>query len=122
VCVGFITTSWSVPRESFTPGRQVRLSKLRPPAVSILAVATVALGVGANAAIFSVVHRVPLPYPAADRVVIPWRHNAQMGGLSVSPSYTDLLKWRTADAVEALMMYSSKTKVIGANDERATCP
>src|SRR6185503_15350432 len=44
----------------------------RRPAFTIIVVATIALGVGANAAIFSVVNGIllrPLPYPNADRVV-----------------------------------------------------
>lgn len=68
----------------------------RTPGVTLLAVLALAIGVGANAAIFSVVHNVmidPLPYPAADRVVIPWRTSAAMGGLSVSASPTDLDNW-----------------------------
>lgn len=45
---------------------------LRHPTFSLVVVATLALGIGANAAIFSVVDAVllrPLPYPDADRIV-----------------------------------------------------
>jgi putative ABC transport system permease protein len=45
---------------------------VRRPAFSAVVLATIALGVGANAAIFSVVNGIlirPLPYPEADRVV-----------------------------------------------------
>ena len=44
----------------------------RRPAFAAIVLATIALGVGANAAIFSVVHGIllrPLPYPDADRLV-----------------------------------------------------
>src|SRR5262245_49499127 len=44
----------------------------RTPALAVTALLTLALGVGFNAAVFSVVHAVllrPLPYPAPDRLV-----------------------------------------------------
>ena len=46
---------------------------LRRPSYAITAIVTLALGVGANAAVFSVVRGVlgrPLPYPQADRIVL----------------------------------------------------
>jgi putative ABC transport system permease protein len=107
-------------------GQDVRFalrSFSRTAAATLLSIATLALGIGANAAIFTVVHRVliaPLPYPAADRVVVPWRHNAQMGGLSVSPSLNDLRKWQSLPSVEALTMYSGGYKTIVGGEEPRT--
>ena len=48
---------------------------IKTPAFTAVAILTIALGVGANTAIFSVVHAVllnPLPYPSAERLAIIW--------------------------------------------------
>jgi putative ABC transport system permease protein len=54
---------------------------VRRPAFAAVAVLALALGLGANAAIFSVVHAVllsPLPYPDADRIVMPWEFSPEI--------------------------------------------
>jgi putative ABC transport system permease protein len=65
---------------SLFPARLRRTTRrlLRAPAFAIVAVLTLGLGIGANAAIFSVVNGVllrPLPYPDAERLVGVW-HSA----------------------------------------------
>ena len=55
----------------------------RTPVLALAAVLTLALGVGANTAVFSVVHGVllrPLPYPDADRLVEVFEDNTRAGG------------------------------------------
>ena len=53
----------------------------RRPGFAAIAISTLALGIGANAALFSVVDSVllrPLPYPDADRIAMPWEHSAEV--------------------------------------------
>ena len=81
---------------------------LRTPGLTALAVATLALGIGANAAIFSVIENVlisPFPYPAADRVVVAWRQNKAYGDVFMSPTDSEIEKWRSSDVLEAFTAY-----------------
>jgi len=72
---------------------------LKRPGFTLVAVVTLALGIGANTAIFSVVNTVllrPLPYEKADRLVVLLE---TVSGHAISTSYPNFIDWRTQNTV-----------------------
>jgi predicted permease len=84
----------------------------KAPTFSAVAVATLALGIGANAAIFSVVNATlfrPLPYPDADRLVVV-AETVQRNSLERRPlSYPDFLDYRArTKSLDAMAAWSGE--------------
>ena len=78
----------------------------RRPAFTILVLATIGLGIGANTAIFTVVNSVllrPLPYPEPDELVMVWEQDRVRGWDRVPGSAEDFLVWRSeSSTMEAI--------------------
>ena len=90
---------------------------VRTPVFTLMTVLALALGIGANSAIFSVVNAVllkPLPYANPDRLVMVWNDNTREGITQYPMSPANFLDvkaaTRTLDRME--MMYSFLTTPI----------
>ena len=67
------------------------------PGFTAVAVLTLGLGIGANAAIFSAVNALllrPLPYRNAERLVLIWETNLSQGIQREGPSGPNYLDWK----------------------------
>ncbi len=75
---------------------------VRQPGVSIVAVITLALGIGANTAMFSAVDAIllrPLPYEDPDRVVMVWEKRQAEGVLDNVVAPADFVDWAKMNTV-----------------------
>jgi predicted permease len=81
----------------------------KSPGFTAVAVLTLALGIGANTAIFSVVNGVllrPLPYPNSNRLAQVWSTNPHTNPWGDWVSYPDFVDWRAQNKVfEGLLAY-----------------
>src|SRR5215218_2011653 len=100
-------------------GRALRFQ----PAFSTVAILTLALGIGATTAIFSVVYGVllrPLPYEAADRLVHfgQTARNAPVEPVNGSISRLNFLDLqRASQTIQPMALFSAGRAVISAQDE-----
>ena len=81
--------------DAATAARMLR----RSPGFAMAATATLALGIGANTAIFSLINATllePLPYPAPDRIVQFWLTAPNGGGLILSIPEVNILAQQTS--------------------------
>ncbi|HVT96257.1 MAG TPA: ABC transporter permease, partial [Acidobacteriaceae bacterium] len=94
----------------------------KSPAFTATALITLALGIGANAALFTLVRGIllrPLPVRAASRLVVIWDSNPGVGLSRVGPTGQDYLDWREQKlhAFEDLFLFEHGTGTVTGNGE-----
>src|SRR5689334_3812249 len=101
--------------------RQALRGFLKSPGFTATAVLTLALGIGANVAIFSVLDAVlfrPLPYPPPDRLVALDESNPARAEHLMPVAVPDLLEWRDkARCFEGMAAYRGRDFVLTGRGE-----
>jgi hypothetical protein len=75
---------------------------LKKPGFAAIAILMLAIGIGANTAIFSVVNGVllrPLPYRDSERVITVWQNDVQKGLERVDVAPANFLDWQEQNQV-----------------------
>src|SRR2546423_1285448 len=93
----------------FSDLRYAIRSLLKRPGFTLIAVVTLALGIGANTAIFSAINALllkPLPFPDLDRVVAIWDKLPSRGVLHNEVAMANYLDWQTQNkSFDQLALY-----------------
>jgi len=100
---------------------------IKNPAFSAVAIVTLALGIGANTAIFSIVNAVllrPLPYPDADRIMV--LNESSGPGQDYSVALPDYFDWQRDNTVFEHLACTHKESrnlsgIPGREPERISC-
>ena len=100
---------------------------IKNPAFSAVAILTLALGIGANTAIFSIINAVllrPLPYPGADRIMV--LNESSGPGQDYSVALPDYFDWQHDNTVFEHLAATHKESrnlsgIPGRDPERISC-
>lgn len=107
----------------FNDLRHAVRSSWRNPSFVLLVVLTLAVGIGVNVAMFSVVDAVlfsPLPYPNADRMAMLWNRHVSTGADRVLISGPDLMDYRDqAGTMEDFVFIHNATNNTLTDGQRA---
>ena len=93
------------------------------PLSTLIVILTLALGIGANTAIFSVINAVllrPLPFTEPERLVTLWNVNPKAGGDGFPVSYPDFYDWRAQQhSFERLAAFHQRSLTLTGAGEAA---
>ena len=99
---------------------------LKSPGVTAIAIGTLALGIGINTAVFSLVEVLmfrPFPYPHAERLVQIWENNLPKGWDESSVAAANFHDWQSESrSFEAMALYVSENFALtgGGDPERVS--
>jgi predicted permease len=92
----------------------------RNPGFTAVAALTLALGIGANTAMFSIVNAImlrPLPYRDSDRLVQIWTEDARRGLHNERTAYRTIIEWRDQNRTLADVAFYSVQRATLSNAE-----
>ena len=91
----------------------------RVPGLALAVIATLAVGIGANTAIFSVANALlfrSLPYPEAERLYVVWNQNLREGIDEDVTSYPNFRDWREQGVVFSGLAAYTRQQVIATGE------
>jgi putative ABC transport system permease protein len=99
---------------------------LQQPVFTVIALLTLALGIGATTAIFSVVNAVvlrPLPYPRSERLVLLFENNLERGWTTFSVAPANFADWaREARTFQSMTAFGAGSSSIVVGNEALQVP
>ncbi len=93
----------------------------KQPGFALIAVATIALGIGANTAVFTVVNATlanGLPYRDPEQLVHLWERTPQTDFPRREASYPDFLDWRQSQTLAGVAAYASCQMILQGSAAR----
>ncbi len=94
---------------------------LKSPGFTLVAILTLALGIGANSAIFSVIDTVllrPLPFPHPEQLVMIWGHAKEEPEGKYTQSFPDFFDYRAQSrSFSAMAAYTGAGGILGGRGE-----
>ena len=94
---------------------------LKTPAITLIAILTLGLGIGINTAVFSLIDILmlrPFPYPHAERIVQVWENNLSKGWDESSVSEANFFDWRSASqSFEGMALYNQESFALTGDGE-----